>query len=78
MIIVIIGQRQAGKTFRTFQLIKELLKDIPKDNILYLNFEHERVRRLDANNLEDYDVKLEVDNAKIKCIPLWKWLLTSS
>ncbi|MEM0385667.1 MAG: hypothetical protein QXE05_09350 [Nitrososphaeria archaeon] len=36
------------------------------------------VRRLDANNLEDYDVKLEVDNAKIKCIPLWKWLLTSS
>ncbi|MEM0385666.1 MAG: AAA family ATPase [Nitrososphaeria archaeon] len=35
MRIAIIGQRQAGKTFRTFQLIKELLKDIPKDNILY-------------------------------------------
>ncbi|MEM3785897.1 MAG: ATP-binding protein [Nitrososphaeria archaeon] len=53
MIIAIIGPRQAGKTFRMFQLIKELLKDIPKDNILYVNFEHERLRRLDANNLED-------------------------
>ncbi len=36
-----------------FQLINEILKNIPKDNILYVNFEHERLRRLDANNLED-------------------------
>jgi len=53
-IISIIGPRQAGKTYRMFQGIKELLaKNFSIDNILYINFEHERLRNLDANDLED-------------------------
>lgn len=53
MIVAIIGPRQAGKTYRMYQLIKEISKDIPKSNILYIDFEHERLRSLDAIDLED-------------------------
>ncbi|MGC8935614.1 MAG: ATP-binding protein [Thermoproteota archaeon] len=53
IIVAIIGPRQAGKTFRMFQLIKELSSTISRENILYVNFEHERLRNLDANDLED-------------------------
>jgi len=53
-IVSIVGPRQAGKTYRIFQLIKHLLSaGIPGENILYVNFEHERLRNLDANHLED-------------------------
>ena len=53
-IVAIVGPRQAGKTYRIFQLIKDLLKKgLPRENILYVNFEHERLRNLDANDLED-------------------------
>ena len=53
-IVAIVGPRQAGKTYRIFQLIKDLLKKgFPRENILYVNFEHERLRNLDANDLED-------------------------
>jgi len=53
-IVSIIGPRQAGKTYRMFQMIKELIsKNFPQDNILYINFEHHRLRNLDANDLED-------------------------
>ncbi|MCD6403283.1 MAG: ATP-binding protein [Candidatus Aenigmarchaeota archaeon] len=53
-IVCIAGGRQVGKTYRMFQLIKELLrKGFTRDNILYINFEHERLRNLDANNLEE-------------------------
>jgi len=52
-IITIIGPRQAGKTFRVFQLIRELSSMVSRENMLYVNFEHERLRNLDANNLED-------------------------
>jgi hypothetical protein len=30
-----------------------LIKNIKKDNILFIDFEHERLRNLDANNLEE-------------------------
>jgi len=53
-VVAITGPRQAGKTFRLHQLVIELVKaGVPRDNILYVNFEHERLRRLDANDLED-------------------------
>ncbi|MEM2584634.1 MAG: ATP-binding protein [Thermoproteota archaeon] len=54
LVVAIIGPRQAGKTFRMFQLIKELIsREVSQENILYVNFEHERLRNLDANNLGD-------------------------
>ncbi|MEM4569559.1 MAG: ATP-binding protein [Thermofilaceae archaeon] len=53
-IVTVVGPRQAGKTFRLFQLVRELVEaGVPRDNILYVNFEHERLRRLDANDLEE-------------------------
>jgi predicted AAA+ superfamily ATPase len=53
-VVAITGPRQAGKTFRLYQLVLELREaGVPRGNILYVNFEHERLRRLDANDLED-------------------------
>ena len=43
-IITLIGPRRAGKTFLFYQHLAELLqKGIPKEKILYLNFEDERL-----------------------------------
>ncbi len=43
-IITIIGPRRAGKTYAFYQLIVRLLeKGVPKERILYLNFEDERL-----------------------------------
>lgn len=50
-IITVTGPRRAGKTYCLFYLIRNL-NDIPSRNILYVNFESERLRNLDANDLE--------------------------
>ena len=52
-IISIIGARRAGKTYLCYQLIKELRKKkaIPKQNILYINFEDERLDPLKGDEL---------------------------
>jgi len=42
-IISLIGPRRSGKTFRLYQLVSELLKTHPKERIVYLNFEDERL-----------------------------------
>jgi predicted AAA+ superfamily ATPase len=52
-IITIIGPRRAGKTFEMFGIIKNLVKTVNKSNILYINFEHERLRGVNALDLED-------------------------
>ena len=45
IIISVIGVRRSGKTFILYETIKQLHKNnVPKQNILYLNFEDERVR----------------------------------
>lgn len=51
----ITGPRRAGKTFLMYDTIRRLgeEKGVPKSNILYVNFEHERLRNLDASDLED-------------------------
>jgi len=55
LIPTIIGPRRAGKTYLMFHTIKSLLEEekIRKENILYINFEHERLRDLEAKNLEE-------------------------
>ncbi len=42
-IISIIGARRAGKTYFLYQLMDQLLQDIPKQHIIYINFEDERL-----------------------------------
>ncbi|MGC9309528.1 MAG: ATP-binding protein [Candidatus Nanoarchaeia archaeon] len=52
-IITISGPRRAGKTFICFQLIDKLLKKgVSKENILYINFEDNRLLGADANDLD--------------------------
>src|SRR3989344_5945921 len=52
-IITISGPRRAGKTFVCFQIIGELIKKgIQKDNILYVNFEDNKLIGADSNDLE--------------------------
>lgn len=52
-IISIIGARRVGKTYLCYQLIKELKKNksIPEHNILYINFEDERLDPLKGDEL---------------------------
>lgn len=52
-IITISGPRRAGKTFVCFQIIEELIeKGIPRENILYINFEDNKLIGADSNDLE--------------------------
>ena len=53
VIVSIIGPRRSGKTFVMYTIIKKLREHIPMSNILYINFEHEKLRNLDANDLGD-------------------------
>jgi uncharacterized protein len=48
-IIAIIGPRRAGKTYYLFQLIGELQNKISKEEIIYVNFEDERI----SNDVKD-------------------------
>ena len=53
-IAAIIGPRRAGKTYQMYNLIKSLMKKgLSKSNILYVNFEHERLKNLNAENLRE-------------------------
>jgi len=52
-IITISGPRRAGKTFICFQMIEELVKKgISKENILYINFEDNKLIGADSNDLD--------------------------
>ena len=42
-ILTITGPRRAGKTYLCYQIIKNLMQTIPDSNILYINFEDERL-----------------------------------
>lgn len=49
----IIGIRRAGKTFFVYQILQEHLnKGLPKESILYINFEDERLLPLTAKDLD--------------------------
>jgi len=54
-VIVIVGVRRSGKTSLMFQHIRELMKKgIKKDNIIYVNFENERLiatKAMDMDNI---------------------------
>lgn len=52
-VVSIVGPRRSGKTFLMYSMIKKLRERLNPQNILYVNFEHERLRNLDANDLSD-------------------------
>ncbi len=52
-IITITGPRRAGKTYFCFQLIQKLLADgISKENVLYINFEDNKLLGANADDLD--------------------------
>lgn len=50
-ILSVIGARRTGKTFLCYQMIRELRKDCPAENIVYINFEDERLHPLKGDEL---------------------------
>ena len=52
-IITIIGPRRSGKTYFLYFTINELLKTEPKNNILYINFEDDRLINIKISDLDD-------------------------
>ncbi len=53
-VISLVGSRRAGKTFYFYQQINNLLtQGVPKDRILYVNFEDDRLLPLKINELND-------------------------
>lgn len=50
-ILSIIGARRSGKTYLCFQMIGELKNSNPRSNILYINFEDERLYPLRGDEL---------------------------
>lgn len=52
-IITIAGPRRAGKTYSMLYIIKKLYESIPKNNILYINFEDERLIGMKLSDLTD-------------------------
>jgi len=50
-IVSFIGVRRSGKTHLMYHTIKELRKKYPVENIVYINFEDDRIFPLELNNL---------------------------
>ncbi len=51
-ILSVIGPRRAGKTYACFEIIGDLLKHgLPRENLMYMNFEDERLVPLDGSEL---------------------------
>ncbi len=84
-ILSIYGPRRAGKTYLCYQIIERLKEKFPKNNILYVNFEDERLYPLNGDELtkllEAYYEVMEPDDERIfmfldeiQSIPYWeKW-----
>ena len=51
LIPALIGPRRSGKSTIFFQMIKQLMAKIPRQNILYINFEDDRLLPLDGSEL---------------------------
>ena len=53
MISVLVGMRRTGKTWLCFQEIQALIEQgVPRDRILYVNFEDDRLTGVTADHLQ--------------------------
>ncbi|GMV35292.1 MAG: ATPase [Chloroflexota bacterium] len=81
---VITGFRRAGKTYLVYETIKKLLEIHPREDVVYINFEDERVLAPDAGILTDLLPEIQAVYGKkpkylfldeIQLIPNWsKWV----
>jgi len=51
--LILVGLRRSGKSYLMFQIIKRLSEKMPKSNLLYINFEDERLLNTDISILTD-------------------------
>jgi predicted AAA+ superfamily ATPase len=87
-IVAVIGPRRAGKTYACFEMISDLLRHgVPRENIIYMNFEDERLVPIEGSELThlvDVNTELYVRNEnlplycfidEIQNVPGWsKWV----
>ena len=82
-VIAVTGFRRTGKTYLCWQFIKEILKRFNKEEVVYINFEDERIplkieflTELLPSIKATFDKKLKVLILdEVHNIPLWsKWL----
>lgn len=52
LILSLVGVRRSGKTYLLYQLVNKLKKDIPISNIIYINFEDDRLYPLTGDELK--------------------------
>ena len=52
-IISLIGVRRSGKTFLLYSLINQLRQELDPRNIVYINFEDDRLYPLELKDLDD-------------------------
>jgi len=52
-IISLVGVRRSGKTYILYQLINQLREAVDRKNIIYINFEDDRLDGIEAKNLND-------------------------
>ena len=68
-IISLSGVRRSGKTFLLLWIAKNLLQNYSKEEILYINFEHELLESIDARDVRKiFEVHSELYNKSIKYI----------
>jgi len=84
LVISIVGVRRSGKTYLLYQLINKLKKTVPSHNIIYINFEDDRLYPLTGEELkvllDIYKQNFSYDQQKplyllldeIQNIPLWE------
>ncbi len=51
LVFALAGVRRGGKTFLFYQMIRELLQECSKENIIYINLEDDRLLPLEGNEL---------------------------
>lgn len=81
---VLTGFRRVGKTYLMYQTIQELLQTHPRDDVIYINFEDERIAIPQTNLLTDLIPEIQALYGKkpkylfldeIQLIPHWsKWV----
>ncbi|MGC8770002.1 MAG: ATP-binding protein [Brevinematia bacterium] len=69
-IVSLVGIRRCGKTYLLFQLINKLREKVPRENIIYINFEDDRLSGLKLNDLDNlingyYELYPQKRNEKI-------------
>jgi len=50
-VLTVIGARRTGKTFLCYQMIRKLRETLPRDNVIYVNLEDERLHPLKGDEL---------------------------